>query len=221
MGDPKKIRKKFSKPRHPWQKARIEEEKVLVIEFGLKNKQEIYRANTMISRIIDHFKILNVQTTPQAQKEKEQLLARVKRLGLVATEKDLAAVLDVKVNDILNRRLQTIVHKKKLARTVKQARQFITHRHILVNGIVVDAPGYLVTTSDEDAITFIARSPLFSEMHPERAIIEKAGAASLMSQASAEANAAGSTPAAAATTDATATEDIPAVEIVVDEAEEQ
>jgi hypothetical protein len=49
MGDPKKIRKKFSKPRHPWQKARIEEEKVLVIGFGLKNKREVYRLNAMIS----------------------------------------------------------------------------------------------------------------------------------------------------------------------------
>jgi len=218
MGDPKKIRKKFSKPRHPWQKARIEEEKVLVIEFGLKNKREIYRTNAMISRIIDHFKILNVQTTPQAQKEKEELLARVKRMGLVAHDKDLTAVLDVKVNDVLSRRLQTIVCKKKLARTVKQARQFITHRHILVNGIVVDAPGYLVTVSDEEAISFIARSPLFSEMHPERAIVEKAGAAAQMSHVSAEANAATAT---GATLDAAATEDIPAVEIIVDEAEDQ
>jgi small subunit ribosomal protein S4 len=108
--------------------------------------------------------------------------------------------------------LQTIVHKKKLARTTKQARQFITHRHILVNGIVVDAPGYIVPVADENAITFIARSPLFSELHPERAVIEKAGSAAEASKASAQ---------IVEESKEAATEEIPAVEIAVEDAEEQ
>ncbi|MDP7610203.1 MAG: 30S ribosomal protein S4, partial [Candidatus Woesearchaeota archaeon] len=43
MGDPKKQRKKYSKPSHPWQTERIEVEKVLMKEYGLKNKKEIWR----------------------------------------------------------------------------------------------------------------------------------------------------------------------------------
>lgn len=214
MGDPKKIKKKFSRPRHPWQKARIDEEKLLVIEFGLKNKREIYRINTLVKKFIDHFKAINVSTSAQAQIEKEQLLSRVKKLGLIAADKDIESVLDLKVKDALERRLQTIVCKKKLARTVKQARQFITHRHILVDGVVIDAPGYIVPVAQENAITFIARSPLFSELHPERAIAEKVGAVAVATKESLETI-------EASKEAETATEDVPAVEIAIDDAEVQ
>lgn len=211
MGDPKKIKKKYSKPRHPWQKARIEEEKLLVIEYALKNKREVYRTNALIKKFIDHFKEINVLTTAQAQLEKEQLAARVKKLGFISADKDIEAVLDLKVKDALERRLQTLVFKKKLARTIKQARQFITHRHILVDGVVVDAPGYIVPVAQENLISFIARSPLFSELHPERTIVEKAGAAAIAGKESAEAIVEGEA--------AAEEEDVPAVEITIDDVE--
>jgi len=219
MGDPKKIKKKFAKPRHPWQKARIEEENILTREYGLKNKREIYHLNALVSRIIDHFKSLNVVTSAQAQLEKDQLLARVKRLGLIDADKDLSSILDLRIKNALDRRLQTLVFKKKLARTIKQSRQFITHRHVLVNGIVVDAPGYIVPVADENAIAFIPRSPLFSEMHPERAAKEIPGAAATVAQESIAASQADKS--SAATQDAKATEEAAPIEIEVDEAEEQ
>jgi small subunit ribosomal protein S4 len=168
MGDPRKTRKTYSGPRHPWQKARIEEEKVLLREFGLKNKTEIYKHNSMIKRMINHYKDLNSVTTSQADVEKKQLLSRAHRLGLMPAEKDITAMLDLTVRDALERRLQTVLFKKKLARSVKQARQFITHRHVMINGRVVDAPSYIVPVSEEDSIVFIERSALSDEMHPER-----------------------------------------------------
>jgi small subunit ribosomal protein S4 len=70
--------------------------------------------------------------------------------------------------------LQTIVFKKGLARSAKQARQFIGHEHILVDGKKINAPGYLVTKDEESKITFTSSSALFSESHPERATEEKA-----------------------------------------------
>ena len=39
MGDPKKNRKKYQTPTTAWSKSRIEEEAVLVKEFGFKNKK--------------------------------------------------------------------------------------------------------------------------------------------------------------------------------------
>ncbi len=159
MGDPKKLKKRYANPRHPWQKARIEEEKVLVLEFGLKNKREIYRFNAMVKRFVDHYKVLNYQTSAQSELEKKQLVDRVKRLGLMSHDKEISSVLDMKIKDALERRLQTIVYKKKLARTLKQARQFITHRHITVAGTVVDAPGFIVPVELENQISFIERSP--------------------------------------------------------------
>ncbi len=174
MGDTRKQRKQYSTPRHPWEKARIEYEKKLVKEYGLKNKQEVYKHDALIKRIIRYYKELNYQTTEQAQKEQEQLFAKVQRLGYLSQKQEMPSILSMTVENSLDRRLQTLVFKKGLARTVKQARQFITHQHILVNGKVVDAPSYLVPVSDEEKIEFIIRSPLFDTQHPERKVELKA-----------------------------------------------
>ncbi len=42
MGDPKFSRKKYETPNHPWQTARIKEEKDICKKYGLKNKTEIW-----------------------------------------------------------------------------------------------------------------------------------------------------------------------------------
>ena len=41
MGDPKKIRKSYRTPSHPWQKQRIVEEDELLKTYGIKNKTHI------------------------------------------------------------------------------------------------------------------------------------------------------------------------------------
>ena len=173
MGDPKKAKKTYTTPRHPWQKARIVEEKEIVREYGLKNKKEVYKYSSKLKNMVNHYKVLNTLLTEQSGKEKEELLAKAVRYGLLKSDEDVSHLLNLKIKDILERRLQSIVLKKKLARSMKQARQFITHRHITVNGVVIDAPGYLVSNSDEAAIAFVGLSPLVDEQHPERAIEQK------------------------------------------------
>jgi small subunit ribosomal protein S4 len=173
MGDAKKLTKHYNTPRHPWQKARIETEKKYIAEFGLKNKREVYKHDTQIKAIIRFFKQLNYQTSAQATKEKEQLLSRVKRLGFLAENKEDTEVLNMTVVNALERRLQTLLFKKGMARSVRQARQFITHQHVQVNGKIVDAPGYIVPVSEESSISFVVRSPLIDEAHPERAMKEE------------------------------------------------
>ena len=66
------------------------------------------------------------------------------------------------------RRLQTIVVKKGLARSVRQARQFITHGHIIIGENKITAPNYMVNSDEELMITFSQNSRLHSEDHPER-----------------------------------------------------
>lgn len=160
---------------HPWQKARIEQEKTLSREYGLKNKKEIHKHNTFLEKLIVHYKQLNYQTTEQATKEQQQIFEKAKRYGLLSPEKQLSAILNLKVVDVLERRLQTIVFRKKLARSMKQARQFITHQHIAVNGRVIDAPSYMVSVDEENALSFVGRSTLADEAHPERStpVVEK------------------------------------------------
>ena len=80
----------------------------------------------------------------QRPKEADEVLDRLKRLGLLKEGGDLDAILSLRVPDILERRLQTQVYRQGLAHTMRQARQFITHGHIQVSGRRVTVPSYLV-----------------------------------------------------------------------------
>ncbi|RME32003.1 30S ribosomal protein S4 [Candidatus Woesearchaeota archaeon] len=168
MGDPKRIRKKYETPRHPWIGSRIQEEKQLKKEFGLANKKEIWKMGTYLKRFKDRAKALIAQQGAQADKEREQLINRMVRLGLIKHGATFDDILGLTINDIMNRRLQTIMVKKNLARSPRQARQMITHRHVVVGDTVVTSPSYLVTVEEEASVGFATRSPFISEQHPER-----------------------------------------------------
>jgi small subunit ribosomal protein S4 len=169
MGDPKRIRRKFVGPGHPWQKERIEVEKQLLYDYGLKNKAEIWKMNSKMKDFGGQAKRLIASRGVQADKETKQLLARLSSLGLLTTAADLDDVLGLTVENLLDRRLQTVLVKKGLARSQKQARQFITHRHVLIGGKVITSPSDLVRLSEEAVITFAVRSALANDEHPERA----------------------------------------------------
>lgn len=172
MGDPRRLKKKYSAPIHPWQAARIQEEKEIKKEYGLKNKLEIWKATSKLKNFANQAKKLIALTGKQAEKETIQLLTKLKRLAILEEDAQLSDVLGLTVRSILERRLETLVCKKGLARSPKQARQFITHRHILVNGVKVTAPGYLVPREKED-ITFVEKSRLSNAEHPERTLLKK------------------------------------------------
>lgn len=170
MGDPKFTKKKFTAPPHPWQKTRIDEEKQLIREYGLKNKQEVWMMRSKAKNFADQAKRLTAQETDQSTKEKEQLLAKLYRFNLLPKGAGVDDVLGLTIRDILERRLQTVVFKKGLAKSMKQARQFITHRHIAVENKIVTAPSYILSAAEEGAVTFLQKSALSDAEHPERAI---------------------------------------------------
>ncbi len=172
MGDPKRIRKKYETPSHPWQKSRIVEEKELIKRFGLKNHKELWRLKTFVSKQRKEVMRLIPLKTEQAEKEKKQLMDKLVRLGLLSKDSQITDVLNLTAEDALNRRLQTLVFKKGLARTIKQARQMIVHGHIVVNGVSVTSPSYLVSVDEEPTIDFNVKSPFYSEDHPERATVK-------------------------------------------------
>src|SRR5712692_8030262 len=51
MGDPRKPRKAYQTPRHPWRKDQLEEELHLVGDYGLRNKRELRGHETELSQI--------------------------------------------------------------------------------------------------------------------------------------------------------------------------
>jgi len=169
MGDPKKIRKSYITPSHPWQRERIAEEKVLIREFGLKNHKELWMMRTFVKKASNEAKKLIPLRTEQAEKERKLLMDRLVSLGLLPKGSILTDILNLEIRHILERRLQTIIFRKGLARTISQARQMITHGHVSVADRVVTAPSYLVKVSEEKSISFSVKSPFISEFHPERA----------------------------------------------------
>ncbi len=158
MGDPKKIRRQFSTPIHPWQKTRIEEEQALMKEYGLKNKREIWRLASKTRVFARQAKKLISDTTPQGEKEKNQLLSKLISLNVLQQDADLDDVLELETKDLMERRLQTLVCKRGLARSVDQARQFIVHGHIMLGNTKITVPSYLVKKDEESLISFVPTS---------------------------------------------------------------
>lgn len=172
MGDPKFSRAHFERPSHPWEAERIKTENELLKKYGLKNKKELWRSQYALRRFRQRARELQalVRTgNKQAEKEREQLLRRLGRLGLLPLEgTTLDDVLALDVEALLSRRLQTLTFLKGLAFTPRQARQFIVHGHVSVGGRRVTIPGYLVSRQEENVILYDERSPIASDLHPVR-----------------------------------------------------
>src|SRR3989344_3247052 len=173
MGDPKKSKKKYNTPAHPWIKEKIEEEKILTREYGLKNKREIWKMESKLKNYKDQAKKLIAIHTEQSKKESQFMLEKLQKYGLIKNTDSLDPVLELTLRDILERRLQTLVFKKGLAHTINQSRQYIVHEHIMVEGKKMTVPSYLVNMKEESLISFSLNSTLHNEEHPERIIVRK------------------------------------------------
>ncbi len=155
MGDPKKQRKKFSTPGHPWQKERIEEEKELQKQYGLRRKYEIWKMDSLLKKFLNRAKIVIGKKSSQSDLEKKQMLDRLCSLGLLNKDSKVEDVLNLKLKDVLERRLQTLIVRKQMATSMLQARQFITHEHIVIGVRKITAPSYLVSVQEEPQIKLI------------------------------------------------------------------
>ncbi len=152
MGDPKKPRKKWRGPRHPWRKEVLLAELELVGRYGLRNKRELWRARTMLRKIRAQARRLLVLPEPERSERLKVLAGKLYRMGIIGSDASIDDILGLTVEDILKRRLQTIVYEKGLAKSIYHARQLIVHRHVLIGGQIVSRPGYLVKRDEEDKI---------------------------------------------------------------------
>jgi len=191
MGDPKFSRRKYETPAHPWEGERIKAENELLMKYGLKNKRELWRAQSLIRSLRAQSRELQARTRtgdPQAKIETDQLLAKCARLSLLPVEgATLNDVLTLGTEDVLARRLQTMIYRKGFAYTPKQARQFIVHGHASVAGRKVTIPGYMVKRTEEEKIEYTSTSPISNELHPMRPKPEELKAKAEAEQAKREA----------------------------------
>ena len=143
----KRKHKGYARPRKPFDKLRIEEEAKIKEDFGLKNKREIWKADAAVKSFREKAKKL-IASKPE---EQQALFSRLKKIGINVST--IPEVLSLDKKDYMQRRLQTVLVKKKIAKTPKGARQLITHKKVLVNGHVVDSPSYIVPVDFESSIS--------------------------------------------------------------------
>lgn len=125
--------KTYRTPRRPFEKERLDAELKLVGEYGLRNKRELWRVEFALSKIRAAARDLLTleEKDPRRIFEGNALLRRLTRFGLLdETRQSLDFVLSLKVQDLLERRLQTQVLKLGLAKSIHHARVLIRQRHI-------------------------------------------------------------------------------------------
>jgi len=168
MGDPKRPRKKYETPRFPWREDRLESELRLFGEYGLRNKRELWRQHAALSKYRKTARSLLAAPVDRRLKLEQDLLGGLYRLGVLDEGATIDAVLNLRVEDLLTRRLQTMVYRLGLAVSPWQARQLIVHGHISVNGRRVTSPSYMVRRGEEELISYSSRSPISNSEHSLR-----------------------------------------------------
>jgi len=114
---------------------------------------------------------------PRRLFEGDAILRRCHRIGVLEESKNkLDYILGLKIQDFLQRRLQTQVFKLGLAKSIHQARVLIRQRHIRVGKQLVDVPSFIVRVDSQKHIDFALTSP-FGGGRPGRVMRKKQKAA--------------------------------------------
>lgn len=150
----RKIRSKIKPVRDHWNEERIALEKGLMKKYGLKRKKELRAAEAILRSFRSQARALLIKAD---ENRKRVLFEKLQTLNILS-EPTLDNVLSLSLEDVLERRLQTVINKKGLAATVKQSRQMITHGRIYINSRRITFPSYLVRKVDEESIALSAKS---------------------------------------------------------------
>ncbi|KAF8079216.1 hypothetical protein FPV67DRAFT_1663871 [Lyophyllum atratum] len=152
----------YKVPRRPFESARLDAELKLAGEYGLRNKREIWRIALTLSKIrraARELLKLDVKD-PKRLFEGNALIRRLVRIGVLDESRmRLDYVLALKVEDFLERRLQTQVFKSGLAKSIHHARVLIRQRHIRVGKQIVNVPSFVVRLDSQKHIDFALTSP--------------------------------------------------------------
>ena len=163
MGDTKNFRRVWKKPKRPLNfDLKMDELKILGT-FGLKTKRELWKARTELSRVRNQARSLLALRQDVREQKEPILMNSLSKVGYVQSDATLDDVLNLEINDLLGRRLQTIVQKKFYFKTPYQARQAVSHVHVLIGDQIVNIPSYLVNVDEEDKVKLTSES-VFNEI---------------------------------------------------------
>ena len=159
MGDPKRSRKKWKRHKHPWRREQLVEDLRILGEYGLRNKRELWIAKTFLDKIRRQAKSFLGLSETQYKIHANQLFKKLYKLGIVSENATIDDILDLDVRAVLERRLQTILYKKGLARSIYEARRLIAYGHVMIGDHKVTVPGYIVTRDEENMIKVLLPMP--------------------------------------------------------------
>ena len=145
----RKIRSKIKPVIDHWNEERIASERALMDKYGLRRKKELRIAEAILRGFRSQAKHL---LTKADESKKRVLFDKLQSLNMLGVDQNLDDVLSLSLEDILERRLQTVINKKGFAKTVKQSRQMITHGRIYINSRKITFPSYLVRKAEEERI---------------------------------------------------------------------
>ena len=174
MGEPKFSRPKTQTPTHPWKQARIDEEHALKEKYGLKKvggMREIWREKSALRRHRNQaMKLIGRVDSSEGHyaNEKEQLLGSLYKKGLLQEGADVGDVLEINVEHMLSRRLQSVVYYRGLAPSMRAARNLIVHGHICIGEQRMTVPGYHVLKEEEEQLRYSQNSPFSDPEHSFR-----------------------------------------------------
>ena len=157
-----------------WNANLIAEDKKILEEFGLRRKGEIWKAKSILRGFRRRAREL---TALKDTKKEKELIGKLVQLGMLKENATLDDVLSLNLQSILNRRLQTLVFKKGIAKTPNQARQMIVHGHIEVEGKTVSFPSYLLPVGEESSLKMF-ESSVKKFQHKEKPAVEMPAAES-------------------------------------------
>ena len=163
MGAPKTSRKIWKKPKRPLNYDLKMDELKTLGTFGLKTKRELWKTQTELSRVRLQARSLLALRQEERKRKEPILIQSLTKIGLVDESSTLDDVLNLQVNDLLARRLQTIVQKNLFFKTPYQARQAIVHGHVMIGDDIITIPSYVVKTEEETKIHLTPESH-FNEM---------------------------------------------------------
>ena len=152
----------YKTPKVPFERERFDGELKLAGKFGLKNKKEIRKVHYMLQHMRKVARVLLMKDAkdPKRVLEGGALLRRLHTLGVLPKEQTkLDFVLALKEDDVMNRRLETIVFNKGLAKSVHHARVLIRGKQIAVGKQIVDAPSFLVRVDSEPLVKIAENTP--------------------------------------------------------------
>jgi len=173
VGDyPKNSHKMWRKPKRPLNYDLLNEELYVLGTYGLKNKRELWKAHTELSRIRNQARSLLALTQEVRDKKEPTLMRSLSRIGLVKENSTLDDVLNLKVTDLLSRRLQTVIQKKANIKSPYLARQAVVHGHVMIGERIITIPSYTVDVEEENDVHISPEVDIGKTKHEKTEAVE-------------------------------------------------